>query len=125
MHPWVKGIPVSSNEGSCRFPRGENNEIAKIHKRDIKIFFSRTFWPISTKHGTNILGWREFKFLQMKVHVFYNEIKKINRRKFKSSDEESLGRFQAHFWLKWTQEPFNSRKGDLKFVFLSLILVQS
>ena len=30
-HPWVKGIHVSSNERSCLYPRGDNNEIAKIY----------------------------------------------------------------------------------------------
>ena len=29
-HPWVKGIQVCSKEGPCPFPRGDNNEIAKI-----------------------------------------------------------------------------------------------
>ena len=43
-HPWVKGIQVSSNENK--------NEIAKIHWRTLKIFFSRTTNPISTKQGT-------------------------------------------------------------------------
>ena len=31
MHPWVKGIEVSSNEWPHPFPRGDNYEIAKIH----------------------------------------------------------------------------------------------
>ena len=25
-HPWVMGIHVSSNEGSCPFPRGDDSE---------------------------------------------------------------------------------------------------
>ena len=25
-HPWVKGIQVRLNEGSCQFPRGDNYE---------------------------------------------------------------------------------------------------
>ena len=33
-HPWVKGIQVCSNDGSCPFPRGDNYEIAKIHWRN-------------------------------------------------------------------------------------------
>ena len=34
------------------FPRGDNYEIAEIHWRILKIFFSRTLRPISTKLGT-------------------------------------------------------------------------
>ena len=33
IHPWVKGIPVYSNEEQRPFPRGDNYEIAKIHWR--------------------------------------------------------------------------------------------
>ena len=51
-HPWVKGIQVYSNEGPHPSPRGDNNEIAKIHWRNSKIFFSRTTELISTKLGT-------------------------------------------------------------------------
>ena len=29
MHPWVKGITISSNVGPCPFQRGDNYEIAK------------------------------------------------------------------------------------------------
>ena len=47
-----EGIHVNSNEGSRRFPRGDNNEIAKIHWRNLKFFFSRTTEPMSTKLGT-------------------------------------------------------------------------
>ena len=52
MHPWVKGIQVCSIEGPCPFPRGDNYEIAKIHWKNLKIFFSKTTEPISTKLGT-------------------------------------------------------------------------
>ena len=51
-HPWTKGIQVCSNEGPHPFPRGDYCEIAKIHRRNSKIFFSRTTEPISTKLGT-------------------------------------------------------------------------
>ena len=34
------GIQVCSNEGPCSFPRGENNETAKIHWRKIENLFS-------------------------------------------------------------------------------------
>ena len=49
LHSWVKGIQVCSNKGPCPFPRGDNDEIAKIHWRNLKILFSRTTGPISTK----------------------------------------------------------------------------
>ena len=51
-HPWVMGIHVSSNEGSRPFPRGDNNKIANIHFRTLKIVFSRITGPISTKRST-------------------------------------------------------------------------
>ena len=51
-HPWVKGIQVCSNEGPHPFPRGDNYNTAKIHWQNLKIFFSRTTEPISTKLGT-------------------------------------------------------------------------
>ena len=34
------------------FPRGDNHEIVKVHRRNLYIFFSRTAGPISTKFGT-------------------------------------------------------------------------
>ena len=37
------------------FPRGDNFEISKTHRRILKSFFSRTAGPISTKIGTNHL----------------------------------------------------------------------
>ena len=36
----------------CPFPRGDNYEKAKIHWWNLKIFFSRTTGPSSTKHCT-------------------------------------------------------------------------
>ena len=55
MHPWVKGIQFCSNEGLCPFSKGNNFEIAKIHRRICKILFSRTTGLISIKLGTNHL----------------------------------------------------------------------
>ena len=51
-HPWVKGIQICSIDGPCPFPWGDNYEIVKIHWWNLKILFSRTTWPISTKFGT-------------------------------------------------------------------------
>jgi hypothetical protein len=47
-----EGILDCSNEGDCPFPRGDNHERVKIHKKFLKIF-SRTSWPISIKLGIN------------------------------------------------------------------------
>ena len=30
-HPWVEGIQVSSNEGPCPFPRGDNGKKVKLY----------------------------------------------------------------------------------------------
>ena len=46
-HPWVKGIQVCLNKGSIHFPRGENNKIREIHRRNFNMFFSRTIGPTS------------------------------------------------------------------------------
>ena len=52
-HPWVTRIKVSSNEGPQPFSRGDDNGIAKIYWRNLKIIFPRTTGPISTKFRTN------------------------------------------------------------------------
>ena len=51
-HDRVKGISVGSKEEPRLFPGGDNNEIAKIHGQNLKIFFSRNAGSISTKLGT-------------------------------------------------------------------------
>ena len=48
-HPWVEGVQVSSNEGLCPFPKGDNHEIKKKHWWNLWIFVSSTTEPISTK----------------------------------------------------------------------------
>ena len=65
-HPWVMGIKVCSNEGPCPFLRGKNNEIAKIQWRTLKLFFLRTTGLISTKLDTN-------HSMVMGIHVYSNE----------------------------------------------------
>ena len=50
-----KGDSSLFSEGLRPFPRGDNYEIVKIHWQNLKIFFSRTAGPISTKLGTNHL----------------------------------------------------------------------
>ena len=53
------------------FPRGGNNDIAKIHWRILKIFFSRTSKPNSTKLGTEHPWVNGFKYNQKKDTVFF------------------------------------------------------
>ena len=48
---WWKFI-FFSNEGPHSFPKGYPCDIAKINRRNFKIFYSRTTGPISTKLGT-------------------------------------------------------------------------
>ena len=66
MHPWVEGIRVCWNEGPRLFPRGDDYEIVKIHWQNLKIFFSKTTGPISTKLGTK-------HPLLIRTHVHSNE----------------------------------------------------
>jgi hypothetical protein len=44
---------VSLKEGDSLSPRGDNSEKVKIHRKLLKIFFSRTSRPKSIKLGTN------------------------------------------------------------------------
>jgi hypothetical protein len=48
-----KGIQVYSNEGNIPPPRGDNSERVKMHRKFVKIFFSRTRKPISIRLGIN------------------------------------------------------------------------
>ena len=34
------------------FPRGDDNEVAKIHGRNLKMFYPRTAGSVLTKYGT-------------------------------------------------------------------------
>ena len=52
MHPWVKGILVCTNEGPSPISSGDNYQIAKMHWRNLKLFFFRTAGPISFKLST-------------------------------------------------------------------------
>jgi hypothetical protein len=44
---------MSLKEGDSPSPRGDDSERVKIHRKFLKIFFSRTSRPKSIKHGTN------------------------------------------------------------------------
>ena len=56
----MNGIQICSNEEPRPFLREDNYEIAKIHKRHLKILFSRTTGPISTKLGRDLFVCLEF-----------------------------------------------------------------
>ena len=72
------------NERSRPFSRGYIYQIAKIHWQNLKIFFSRTTKPISTKLGTSILWWWGLKCVQIKGHTPFQE--KIITKKLKHLD---------------------------------------
>ena len=77
-HPWVKGIQVASNEEPCPFQRGDNNEIANIHRINLKIFF-RTTWLISTKLSTRYPRMKGIQFFfQNKDHSILKKRDTIN-----------------------------------------------
>ena len=78
-YPWVKEIQVSSNEGPQPFQRGDNNETAKLHSRNlIKSTSPEPLGQFQPHLAKIIFGWRGFKFFQMKVHsIFQGEIMKI------------------------------------------------
>jgi hypothetical protein len=44
---------VSLKEGDSPSPRGDNSKRVKIHRKFLKVFFSRTSGPKSIKIGTN------------------------------------------------------------------------
>ena len=126
MHPWVKEIQVCSNEEPRPFPSEDNYEIAKIHWRNLKIFFSRTTDPISTKLSTKhpwVKGIifctnegpcpfpREENYEIEKVH--WRNLKKIFFSRTTGSFSNKLD--TKHPWVKGIQicsneEPFNSHK---------------
>ena len=62
------------NEGPHPFPRRDNYEIAKIHWQNIKILFSRTTEPISTKLGTKHPWVKGIKFCSKKNHLILIKI---------------------------------------------------
>ena len=95
-HLWKKGIHVCSNEEPHPSPRGDNNEIAKIHWRNFKIF-SRTTGQISTSlwvtriHVCSNEGPRPFP---MGDNNEFAEIHWRNLKIIKCSSLEPVGQFQ-------------------------------
>jgi hypothetical protein len=49
----VKGIQVCSNKGPGPLQRRDNHKNVNMGWDHLKIFFSRTIWPILTRLGTN------------------------------------------------------------------------
>ena len=54
------------------FPRGDNNEVMILDVQVLKIF-SRTTWPISTKHGIKHPLVKRFKFAQINYSILKRE----------------------------------------------------
>ena len=100
MHPLVKRYQVWSNEGPCPFPRGDNNEIAKIHWRNLKVNFSRTTEPISTKLGTMHSWVKGIQICSNEVPALFqvNIITKWQKNfdEIIKSSPEPLGQFQPN-----------------------------
>ena len=82
---WQTWHEASLGEGdlSLSYPslRGDNNEIAKSHGRNSKMFFSKTTGPISTKLYTKIIRmkvsfrkYRTFSFVKREIKIFFLSI---------------------------------------------------
>jgi hypothetical protein len=52
-HPYANGIQNCTNKGQPPFPLGDNSKRVKVHRKHLKIFFSRTSRANSIKHSTN------------------------------------------------------------------------
>ena len=114
MHPWLKGIQFCLNEKPRPFLRGDNQEIVKIHWRNLKIFFSRTTGPISTKLGTKYLWDKGIKLCSNEgpwpfPWVDNYEIAKISWRKFKNL----LQNQRANFNQSWHNASLGEKDSSL------------
>ena len=111
----VQGIQVCSNEDPNSFRRGNNFKTAKIHWRNLKIFFSRTTRPFSTKLGTqhpclkgdsSFYKWRAPLFprgdntLTKFKNLFQNHSANFNQTWYKASLVERVSIF-----FKWGATP--------------------
>ena len=128
-------------KGSALF---QGKIIAKMHWWILKIFFSRTAGPISTKLGTNLLrvkgiqvcsneglfsrttglistfGWREFKFVQMKGSALFQGkiIAKMHWRILKIFFSRTAGPISTNLSTKypWVKGiPVYSNEGPILF----------
>ena len=69
-HTWMEGIQVRSNKGPHPSSRGDNIKMIKIYGKNIKIFYFRTKWPVSTKLGIKHPWVEEIQiFYQIKSHA--------------------------------------------------------
>ena len=88
-HSWVKRIQIYASKGPSPIQRGDIDEIAKIHLRNLRIFFSRTIGPILTKLGTKLYRVKEILFCTNEGPCPFpsgdiNEIAKTHRRNLKN-----------------------------------------
>ena len=72
---WMMEIQVCLKEGPHAFPRGVNYKIAKIHWEIWKYSSPEPLGQFKIYFARSILGWREFKFVQIKwPTLFQGEI---------------------------------------------------
>ena len=123
-HCLVKGIQVCSKEGSRPFPRGDNYEIVKIHWQNLKTSSPEPLSKFQPNLAQSILGWRGFKFIQMKGFRFFkrgdnNEMMKIHCRNLKKNfSPEPMSQFRpnlAQSILGWREFKFVQIKGPALF----------
>ena len=75
FHLLLQNHRVNFNQKFCPFPRGDNNEIGKIHWRNLNKSASQEPLQFQSNLAQSILGWRGFKFHQMKgPALFQGEI---------------------------------------------------
>ena len=118
-YPFVKGIQICFKEGPCYLPRRDDNEIAKIHWRNLDILYIIS-GSISTKHGTKhslingiivfslFFKWRAPAFSKRRKQNDENNLTKIffSRR----TESFTIKHDRKHSWMKgnnvcWTKEP--------------------
>ena len=93
-HPYVKQIQVFWNEGPSPFPKGDNDKIAKIHWWNLTSF-PEPLYQFQTNLAQSILGWKGFKFVQMKGNEMNYLVKTLNVALQVDSDWDG----QAWWWL--------------------------
>ena len=67
-HHWVKGIQIYSNKGPRPLPSGDNYKVLKMHRRNLKIFFSTVYsgerhCPCASFFCVCLFGWVVFLFV--------------------------------------------------------------
>ena len=107
---WVKGIQVCSSEVPCLFPRGDNNEIAKVNWRNFKNLLIQDMWANFNQTWHNAYLGKGFQDCSNKgpcpcPRVDHYEIVNIHWHNFKKSS------------LTWTTCP-NSCKLSTKHLWV-------